>query len=56
MPKPEGEIRKKNQNKPVRKRTASLVPAPFDAKKFLGMIPSFSKITLEDMRAWRDDR
>lgn len=56
MAKPEGEVRIKKRKKPERKRTASVVPEPFNAKKFLGMIPAFSKITLEEMRAWRDDR
>lgn len=28
----------------------------FDAKKFQGMIPAFAAITLEEMKAWRDDR
>ncbi|MBK8582508.1 MAG: hypothetical protein IPL86_11995 [Flavobacteriales bacterium] len=56
MAKREVEVRTKKTKKPVRKRTASVVPEPFDAKKLLGMIPAFSKITLEEMRAWRDDR
>jgi hypothetical protein len=56
MAKPDEQARSKKRKKPVRKRTSPMVPKPFDAKKFLGMIPAFSKITLEEMRAWRDDR
>ncbi len=56
MAKSEEQARVKKRKKPVRKRNSQVVPKPFDAKEFLGMIPAFSKITLEEMRAWRDDR
>jgi hypothetical protein len=37
------------------KRTTRLIKL-YDAKKFEGTVPSFANVTLEEMRAWRDDR
>jgi len=49
-------VRTKKLKKAVRKRPVPVLLKPFDAKKFLGMIPAFANITLEEMRSWRDDR
>ena len=40
---------------PQVKRSSRLIKL-YDAKKFEGTVPSFANVTLEEMRAWRDDR
>ena len=42
--------------KTLRKRSTIGLTAAYDAKKFAGSVPAFANITLEEMKAWRDDR
>ena len=42
--------------KTLRKRSAGGLTKAYDAKKFAGSVPAFATITLEEMKAWRDDR
>lgn len=59
-----GATKEKGKRSPVRKRAAKVSRAKsqqhyvklFDAKKFEGTVPAFANVTLEEMRAWRDDR
>jgi len=42
--------------KVLRKRSNGSLSKPYDAKKYAGSVPAFANITLEEMKAWRDDR
>lgn len=53
------ELDKSKKRKPGKtprvKRSSRLIKL-YDAKKFEGTVPSFANVSLEEMRAWRDDR
>jgi len=54
----------KVKTKRATKRAAKAVPnkrhsrmnKPYNAKQFEGTVPAFANVTMEEMRAWRDDR
>ncbi|MCB0772471.1 MAG: hypothetical protein KDB93_03765 [Flavobacteriales bacterium] len=48
--------RKSAPSRIARQATAEPYTQPYDAKKYAGTVPAFAEITLEEMRAWRDDR
>ncbi|HMN06687.1 MAG TPA: hypothetical protein PKD45_13280 [Flavobacteriales bacterium] len=48
--------RKGVSTRPTRQAKAEPYIQPYDAKKYAGTVPAFAEITLEEMRAWRDDR